>query len=619
VGILQKKAVALGFITGCVGLVIAWLPFGLAFEERVGLAWFFNLRGERLPPKEAIVISVDKESIDQLHLPDNILKWPRATHAQLVSKLTDQKAAVIAFDISFKEPSEEDALFAKAIGVAKNVVLVEQIEWEKLPLSDQSDAGIEIQRLIPPVPLLAQAAAALATFPIPKIPLQVSQYWQFKDSDLNLPTLPVAAFQIFSPTLYQKRFNVIQGRDADSAYLNFYGPPRTITTVPYYKVLQLPHPVFINGKAVSFQGKAVFVGLSELAPTRQKDGFHTVFSQSDGLDLSGVEIGATAFSNLVDNREIKPLPFWAWLLTLLLWGIFIGATCLLLSPSVAMPFCIGVSLIYFWITFLAFKLQDTWFPLMIPILFQTPFAFLGSIFSHYFQARKMERLKSEAVLHLSHEIRSPLASTKGYLDNLRDGIVGDLTEGQERYITRMLSNMERLNRMVQDQLNLSQIESGNLTVSLVPLSLKDLLSERIETFRPIFSRKNIQVSLSAFEETAVISGDRDRMDQIFTNLLDNAIKFTPSGGSITVTCRKNGKWIETCVQDTGIGIPDREQSKIFNRLHQVRTGQPKQGKGAGLGLFIVKQLVELQGGTIRVQSLPAPAQGSEFIVAFPVY
>jgi signal transduction histidine kinase len=621
--IVLKKAAILGLITGLVGLVVALLPLGMELEERIGLSWLFNLRGERPVPPEVVIVSLDKESIDRLHLPEDTSKWPRSVHAELISKLSKQNPAVIAFDMSFKDPTEEDPIFSRAIQAAGNVVLVEVIERDLPSAADLKDSvleGINIQRVVPPAPLLAQEAAELAVFPLPKVPVRVSQYWQYKDGNPNLPTLPVVALQIFSQKghrMDQLSKRLVAYREEESAYLNFYGPPQTITTIPYHKILNSTEIVSVDGRAVSFAGKAVFIGLSEKTPNRQKDGFYTVFSQSDGLDISGVEIAATAFANLLEDRAVYPLFSWAWLLILLAWGMLIGTVYASLSLVPAVLFGVGLSLLYLGIAFLQFQWADLWSPLVVPILFQTPAAVFGAVLSHYFEARERDRLKSEAVLHLSHEIRSPLASTKGYLDNLRDGIVGDLTEGQERYITRMLSNMERLNRMVQDQLNLSQIESGKLTVSFVPLSLKDLLSERIETFRPVFSRKNIQVLLSVLEGTSVISGDRDRMDQVFTNLLDNAIKFTPSGGSITVTCRQNEKWIETSIQDTGIGIAAKEQAKIFNRLHQVQTGQPKQGKGVGLGLFIVKQLVELQGGTIRVQSPPAPAQGSEFIVAFP--
>jgi signal transduction histidine kinase len=585
------------------------------------LSWLFRLRGERPAPQEAIIISLDRESGDALHLPDNLSNWPRSLHARFVSKLSEQKPAVIAFDVSFREPSDEDPLFAGAIRAAGNVVLAEWIDLRQLPqtpLGDPAIDSVQIQQVISPVPLLAKEAAALATFPLPKIPVRVSQYWQLKDGNPGFPTLPVVAFQIFTKKNRKTdAFAALPGLDKNggSAYLNFYGPPQTITTVPYHKVLQLPDPITVNGRTVSFSGKAVFVGSSEKTPVRQRDGFYTVFSRPDGLDISGVEIAATAFSNLLENSAINPLPVWGWLLTLLIWGMFIGIACSLLPLAPAMGLGFLLPLLYLEGALLQFSLSDRWLPLVIPIGFQTPLALFGVALSHYFRAREMDRLKSEAVQHLAHEIRTPLASTKGYLDNMRDRIVGDLTEKQQNYIGRMTMNMDRLNRMVQDHLNLSQIESGKMRLSLAPLSLEELLSERIEGLKPIFARKEITVSLHPSGGDDRVLADRDRIDQVFTNLLDNAIKFTPSGGEIIVTCRRQSRWIETSIRDTGIGIPLKEQAKIFNRLHQVQSGQPSRGKGAGLGLFIVKQLVELHGGTVRVKS--CPGQGSEFIVTLP--
>ncbi|MEK7748083.1 MAG: CHASE2 domain-containing protein [Nitrospirota bacterium] len=617
-GILQKKTILLALTTGLTGLVIGLLPFGIELEERIGLSWLFHLRGGKEPPPEVVIISLDKESTQGLGLPDNISRWPRSLHADLVNKLSDQKPAVIAFDINFKESSEEDFIFAQAMTHAKNVVLFQQIERERFLPQEASDShlpNIHIQRIISPAPLLAQAAAKMAVFPLPKIPVQVSQYWQFKDGNPNLPTLPVAAFQIFSqvqhrpspPPLFQHQ----------SVYLNFYGPPRTITTISYDQASKLPKPLTFNGKALSLKRKAVFIGLSETTPDRQKDGFYTVFSRADGLDMSGVEIAATAFANLLEDQPVSPLPFLGWILVLLLFGVIIGAICSVFPLVFTIGCAILLLLLYIGLAFFQFKWANTWSPLVIPILIQMPIALLGAIVIHYRRAKETDRLKSEAMAQLSHEIRNPLAATKGYLDNLRDKIAGDLTEKQQSYISRMTMNMDRLNRMVQDQLNLSQIESGKITVSLAPLALYDLLSERVEAMRMLSARKQIEILLHPFEGENVVMGDRDKMDQIFTNLLDNAIKFTPQNGKVTITCHQQGKSLEISIQDPGVGIPIKEQDNIFKRLHQVENGQPKQGKGVGLGLFIVKQLVELQKGTIRVKSgLPDP--GTQFIVTFPI-
>lgn len=607
-------------MTGSVGVAIGLLPWGLALEERIGLSWLFHLRGERAAPDDVVIVSLDKESSTPIHLPDNLQKWPRSLHAELVSRLAEQKPAVIVFDVSFRDAAEEDPIFAKAIRSAGNVVLAEWIEQDRRPLNDSDDPGqLQIRQAIPPAPALAREAAALAAFPLPKVPVRLSQYWRFQDGNPHSPTLPVAAFHLFTRTGHKAdRLSTLPEiyRNGESAYLNFYGPPFTFTTIPFYKILNLPEPVSVNGKTISLKGKAVFIGLSETSPNRQRDGFYTVFSRSDGLDVSGVEIAATAFANLLEDRAVVPLPPWAWLPTLLVWGVGVGTLCSLLPLAFAIGLGMALPLLYLEIALLQFSISDRWFPLVIPIVIQAPFALFGGVLSHYFKAREIDRLKSEAVMQLSHDIRSPLASAKGYLENLRDRIVGDLTDKQANYLDRMSVSMEHLNRMVHDQLNLSQIESGTMTVRLAPLSMHELLSEQVALFRPIFTRKGIRVWLQPFEEADVVAGDRDKMDRIFTNLLDNALKFTPEGGEVVLTCQRQRTWLEISIRDSGIGIPAKEQAKIFSRFHQVQGGQPSRGKGAGLGLFIVKQLVELQGGAIRVRS--TPGKGSEFILSFPL-
>ncbi|MEK7703281.1 MAG: CHASE2 domain-containing protein [Nitrospirota bacterium] len=619
--ILKKNSIILMLTTGLLGLTIGLLPFGIEMEERFGLSWLFSLRGKRPAPTEVVIISLDKESIRGLSLPNDLSKWPRSQYAKLLTKLSHERPAVIAFDVNFKDPSADDPIFANAISAAGNVVLFQQIEREPFSSPNENDPNpinIHIQRIIPPTPQLAQSASALAIFPLPKIPVRVSQYWKFKDGNPELPALPIAAFQIFAKAHHwpAPMPPLPQEKKRSSAYLNFYGPPRTITTIPYSKALELPIPIIVNEKTISLAGKAVFIGLSEVIPDRQTDGFYTVFSQQNGLDISGVEIAGTAFANLLENRPIRPLPFWVWGLVLLVWGLAIGAICSMLPFMLMIGLTVWLPVLYLGSVFFQFKWADTWIPVVIPLLIQLPTAFFGTIFIHYLNAKKTDRLKSEAMVQLSHEIRTPLTATKGYLDNLMDKIAGDLTEKQQTYIGKMNMNMDHLNRMVQDQLNLSQIESGSLHVSLMPVSLTDLLAERVEAMQTIATRKQIQVSLHGFEGTNLVMGDRDKMGQIFTNLLDNAIKFTPTGGTIRITCTTKQKSLEVSIQDSGIGILEKNQKKIFERLHQVQTGQPKQGKGIGLGLFIVRQLVELQRGTIRVKSVSG--EGSEFIVAFPL-
>jgi len=374
-----SKALVIGFLTGIVGLGVSFLPFGIDLEENVGLDLLFSLRGMRQPPPDVIIVAIDQKSAGNLNLSKEPRKWPRSLHARLTENLSKEGAAVIAFDLVFDEArsSDEDNLFAEAIEKSRSVVLCEYLKKEKVPLVNKggSPAGsLDIERLVPPIPPLAKSALALAPFPLPKVPIKVSQYWTFKTGAGDMPTLPVVVFQIFAMNVYEdfihllematpsraaklphdrsaivnirglenvvqeirgifedepfvtermlkelqnkgvpsldpKRIQILKSlikmyQRGNSSYLNFYGPPGTITTIPYFQVLQLFEEGALKQKGIDLGGKAVFVGLSERIPSEQMDGFHTVFSQPSGLAIRGVEIAATAFANLLEDRPV---------------------------------------------------------------------------------------------------------------------------------------------------------------------------------------------------------------------------------------------------------------------------------------------------------------------------
>ena len=189
-----SKAVTVGLVTGIVGLVASLVPVGLHVEENIGLDLLFKLRGAREAPSDVIIVTMDKVSADNLNLQAEPDKWPRSLHARLIENLVKEGATVIGFDIIFDEARsvEDDNLFAEAIRNAGNVVLCECLKKETVPLTDEDGASkvdLNIERLVPPIPPLARSAIALAPFPLPKVPVKVSQYWTFKTAAGDKPTL----------------------------------------------------------------------------------------------------------------------------------------------------------------------------------------------------------------------------------------------------------------------------------------------------------------------------------------------------------------------------------------------------------------------------------------------
>jgi adenylate cyclase len=211
----------------------------------------------------------------------------------------------------------------------------------------------------------------------------------------------------------------------ESQFLNFYGPPATIITIPYYNVLKKSETNEVDTSTLDFNGKAVFIGLSERMRLEQKDGFYTVFSQRDGVDISGVEIAATAFANILQDIHVEPLSARMNLTILSLWGILIGFLCMLTPAIVSASGVLGLSLIYIVVAEYQFKHTGLWFPLVIPLFFQASVAFFGSVFWKYFQVNKERKnIRTAFSYYLPDDIVNQLAQSMSNIENSRKVVYG---------------------------------------------------------------------------------------------------------------------------------------------------------------------------------------------------
>ncbi|MGH7774095.1 MAG: sensor histidine kinase [Candidatus Binatia bacterium] len=228
--------------------------------------------------------------------------------------------------------------------------------------------------------------------------------------------------------------------------------------------------------------------------------------------------------------------------------------------------------------------------------------------------QEIDRMKSAFVSNVSHELRTPLTSIKGSVDNMLDGLTGRLNEKQFRYLTRIKSNTDRLARLINDLLDLSIIEAGRIEFKPTSLPLAALVREAAETLRPMAEEKLISLDIDSSDVTAW--ADRDKVSQVLTNLVSNAVKFTPSHGKVNVAIQKNGdQWVQVSVTDTGSGIPPEEADRIFDEFYQIPQPGKQKSKGTGLGLAISKSLVEMHGGKIWVKS--EMDKGSTFFFTLP--
>lgn len=227
------------------------------------------------------------------------------------------------------------------------------------------------------------------------------------------------------------------------------------------------------------------------------------------------------------------------------------------------------------------------------------------------EIKRLEKIKSDFVLNVSHELRTPLTSIKGYADTIDEG---SLSEENRHYLTIIRRNTERLINIVGDLLTLSKLEEREFALSLEPVKLPFLIERVLKLFENQARSKGFSLKMEAPEDLPPVLGDPFKLEQVFINLLDNAIKYTDAGG-VTITVALSGDEVIAKVSDTGTGIPQEHIPRIFERFYVADKSRSKKMGGTGLGLSIVKHIVLLHNGTVRVES--AAGKGSAFIVSLP--
>ena len=233
------------------------------------------------------------------------------------------------------------------------------------------------------------------------------------------------------------------------------------------------------------------------------------------------------------------------------------------------------------------------------------------------QVKKSNQSQRDFVANVSHDLKTPLTSIQGWSQALLDG-VAQTPEQIGNAAAIIYGEAERMNRLVSQLLHLARIESGQLKLHLAPLHLNHLLTDVYNNLLVQAQAKQIQLT-QAIEPVPAIAGDPDRLMQVFTNLVDNALTHTPAGGRVHLVVRPHGdKAVEVLVQDTGKGIPEEELPRIFERFYQVDKSrvQDSRRKGAGLGLAIVKELVEAHRGRVTAHS--QPGKGTTFAIRLPI-
>ncbi|MDY0087945.1 MAG: response regulator [Coriobacteriia bacterium] len=230
--------------------------------------------------------------------------------------------------------------------------------------------------------------------------------------------------------------------------------------------------------------------------------------------------------------------------------------------------------------------------------------------------REAAVMKNEFVSMVSHELRTPLTSIKGYVDLVAEGDAGEINEMQKEFLTIVQENSDRLVALINDILDISRIESGRVHLKVDPLEVPELIQGVIETFRTYAKSSDVQLMWVSEEPMPRAAGDRDRIGQVLMNLVSNAIKYSPGGGSVTVRARQDGEQVVVSVHDTGIGIALEDQEQLFSKFYRVDSSLTRDIGGTGLGLSICKSVVELLGGDVGCES--EPGEGSTFWFTLPI-
>ncbi|MBN1292049.1 MAG: PAS domain S-box protein [Candidatus Latescibacteria bacterium] len=230
-------------------------------------------------------------------------------------------------------------------------------------------------------------------------------------------------------------------------------------------------------------------------------------------------------------------------------------------------------------------------------------------------AEESDRLKSAFLATMSHELRTPLNSIIGFTGILLMGLVGPLSDEQEKQLRMVQDSAQHLLDLINDVLDISKIEAGQIDLAREPFDMRMTICKSLEKVTPLAEKKGLAVSAEVISQDCRIVGDRRRLEQILINLLSNAVKFTDRG-EVRIECKIEGAWLVTRVIDTGIGIRTEDIDSLFKPFRQVDTGITRRYEGTGLGLSICKRLVELMGGDIKVES--EWGKGSCFIFTLPL-
>jgi two-component system phosphate regulon sensor histidine kinase PhoR len=251
---------------------------------------------------------------------------------------------------------------------------------------------------------------------------------------------------------------------------------------------------------------------------------------------------------------------------------------------------------------------------LVPFPMELDSKVLIGFFQDVTEEKRVEAIKRDFVANVSHELRTPLASIKGYAETLLDGAL-DNKETLKKFLTIIDRHANRMTALIEDLLTLSKLESHQMPMSFEPLDVKGIISGVIQGFEKQVKDKGIEIVINVGDNLPKVMGDKGRLEQVIVNLVDNAIKYT-NDGKVKVVAKKLDNVLKVDVEDTGIGIPEKDIPRIFERFYRVDKGRSRELGGTGLGLAIVKHIIQGHNGKIWVES--QLGKGTTFSFTLPL-
>lgn len=591
-----------------VAMLSGYTPLGRQIDNDV-YDWMFRLRRPAAWSPESAILAIDEESFRDL----GGVRALRPMLAEALERLAPLSPKVVAVDVTLADAGEaaEDARLEAAMSRTRNLVLAA----EMMPRGDVWQD---------PLPRFRKWAAAVGhvhaaqdqldgvnrQVPLEKVAGR-ERRWAMS---LEAYRLSLGSEGILeSPEDLQVGDTVVPARRADARAIYVGRLPATSdgeTAIPRVSVLQL---VKDPRAGEALRGKVVLIGVT--AQSAARDRLMTPYSSE--RPMPGVEIHANAFETLAHSRFLRTAGNAEVALVCAVMVVLAGLIFGLLSGWAAYSMALVLVATATALPYLLFA-SDVVFPALAPVAAAWLSAAGAASFQHFTARRRLRSAEADrtryqqAVQFVTHEMRTPLTAIQGSSELMTRYNLND--EKRKQIASLIHSESRRLARMIETFLSVEKLSAGQMELKREPANASEIVRTCLDRVQPLADRKQIGLELLSIQD-ATLMGDRELLEYAVYNILNNAIKYSPTGSCVTVDGRRRASDFLLSVRDRGIGMDKKELESIFHRFYRTKRAIASGEAGTGIGLSIVEQIVTHHGGRIEVES--SPGKGSCFTLVFP--